>query len=102
MSRLEPLPVPGAETEDLLTRRRNARAGMVLFVLYLALYGAFVLVSAFWPTAMDVRPFAGINLAVLSGLGLIAAALFLALVYAWICRSAAAPPPGGEQGDYHR
>lgn len=77
------------------TRRRNARAGMVLFVLYLSFYGAFVLASAFWPAAMDVRPFAGINLAVLSGLGLIGAALVLALVYAWLCRSPAAPPRGG-------
>lgn len=98
MSHLDPLPAPRAEPEDVGTRRRNARAGMVLFALYLALYGAFVLASAFWPTAMDVRPFAGINLAVLSGLGLIAAALLLALIYAWLCRSPAAPPPGREPG----
>ena len=71
---------------------------MLLFLIYLAIYGAFVLVSAFWPAAMDARPFAGINLAVLSGLGLIAAALLLALIYAWLCRSPAAPPPGGPAG----
>ena len=43
---------------------------------------------------MDARPFAGVNVAVLSGLGLIAAALVLALVYAWVCRA----PAGGREG----
>lgn len=95
MSHLDQPPAPRAEPEDSRTRGRNARAGMLLFLLYLTFYAAFVLVSAFWPAAMDARPFAGINLAVLSGLGLIAAALLLALVYAWLCRSPSAPPRGG-------
>ena len=86
---------PPADTEDARTRGRNARAGMVLFVLYLALYAAYVLVSAFRPQVLDARPFAGVNLAVLSGLGLIFAALALALVYAWVCRAPAGSGEGG-------
>jgi uncharacterized membrane protein (DUF485 family) len=40
---------------------------------------------------MEVIVFAGVNLAVLYGLGLIAAAFVLALVYAWLCRSRVDP-----------
>jgi uncharacterized membrane protein (DUF485 family) len=60
---------------------RNSRIGLVLFTIYLALYGGFVLLNAFRPGAMEVTPWAGINLAVLYGLGLIIAAVVLALIY---------------------
>jgi uncharacterized membrane protein (DUF485 family) len=60
---------------------RNARIGLVLFVLYAACYAAFVFVSAFAPDWMDAKPFAGLNLAILSGFGLIVLALVLALIY---------------------
>jgi hypothetical protein len=36
---------------------------------------------------MELEPIAGVNLAILSGFGLIVAAMLLALVYTWICRS---------------
>jgi uncharacterized membrane protein (DUF485 family) len=72
--------------EDNRAAARNARYGIVLFVFYLALYTAFVLLNAFRPQVMDVTPLAGINLAVLYGLALIVTAFVLALVYAWLCR----------------
>ncbi len=65
---------------------RNARYGMILFVFYLALYAAFVLINTFVPQWMDSVPFAGVNLAIWYGFGLIASALVLALVYSWLCR----------------
>lgn len=65
----------------------NARVGMILFVLYLAFYAAFVLISAFAPAWMAQRPWAGINLAIWYGFGLIGAALGLSLVYSWLCRA---------------
>ena len=40
----------------------------------------------------------GVSLAVLSGLGLIAAAFLLALVYAWLCRAPQGAPAAGEGG----
>jgi uncharacterized membrane protein (DUF485 family) len=58
-----------------------SRLGFALFAVYLLLYGGFVLLNAFSPSAMDATPWAGINLAVLYGLGLILAAVVLALVY---------------------
>lgn len=60
---------------------RTSRLGLVLFSIYLLLYGGFVLINSFAPAVMEVIPFAGINLAVLYGFGLIVAAIILALIY---------------------
>ncbi len=73
---------------------RNARYGLALFALYALLYVAFMLLNAFAPKAMGVIVFAGINLAVAYGLGLIVAAFMMALVYAWLCRSRRTEPEG--------
>ena len=64
---------------------RNAKIGMKLFCVYLLLYGGFVFLNAFAPTTMEVLPFAGVNLAILYGFGLIIAALILALIYGQLC-----------------
>jgi uncharacterized membrane protein (DUF485 family) len=66
--------------------RRRARYGLCLFALYLVLYVGFMLLNVFAPQAMETTPIAGVNLAILYGFALIAAALLLALVYAWLCR----------------
>ena len=73
------------ETEEMAAR--NARRGMVLFLIYLVVYGAYVGLNAFRPAVMDAVPLLGVNLAVLYGLGLIVLAMVLALVYAWLCRA---------------
>lgn len=61
---------------------RNARLGLVLFFIYLALYGGFVFLTAFAPPeTMEWTPLGGINIAILYGFGLIIAALLMALLY---------------------
>ena len=80
------------EEEDMVLAARNARYGMVLFVAYLLIYGGFVVISAFWPEVMAREALFDVNLAVTYGFALIAAAMLLALVYAWLCR---ARPSGG-------
>jgi len=65
---------------------RNARIGLILFVVYLAFYSGFVLLAAFSPATMARTPWAGVNLAIWYGFALIAAALILALVYGYLCR----------------
>jgi uncharacterized membrane protein (DUF485 family) len=55
--------------------------GLILFAIYLVLYGGFVVLNAFFPASMEATPLAGVNLAIWYGLGLIVAALGLALVY---------------------
>ena len=60
---------------------RTSRLGLTLFGVYLLLYGGFVLLNTFVPAAMEATPWAGINVAVLYGFGLIVAAIVLALIY---------------------
>ena len=74
----------------------NARLGLILFTFYSLLYGAFVLLNAFAPSAMEATPLAGVNLAIWFGFGLIITALALALAYGWLCRASASAKADGE------
>jgi uncharacterized membrane protein (DUF485 family) len=65
---------------------RNARNGLLLFAVYVALYLGFMLLNAFSPERMQKPVLAGVNLAIVYGVGLIVAALVLALVYMALCR----------------
>ena len=67
--------------------QRNARLGLILFGVYLALYGGFVLLNAFSPQTMESTPVAGVNLAILYGFGLIIGAIVLALLYGFLCHA---------------
>lgn len=60
---------------------RANRLGLVLFFIYTAIYTGFVLINAVAPTLMESTPIAGINLAILSGFGLIIVAFVLAMIY---------------------
>src|SRR4026208_1254775 len=80
-----------AEEEHQHTIDRNARVGMRLFLVYLALYASFVLTTAFRPAVMEMEPIPGVTLPILPGFGLIIAAMLLALVYSWICRRGGNP-----------
>ena len=74
------------EQEDAAVVAHNTRMGVILFTVYVAFYGGFMALSAFWPEVMS-RPFLfGANLAVVYGFALIGAALVLALVYMKLCR----------------
>ena len=63
----------------------NATLGLKLFAVYLVLYLGFVLGSAFAPGFMAATPIAGLNVAVIYGIGLIKAAFLLAVVYVLLC-----------------
>jgi uncharacterized membrane protein (DUF485 family) len=69
------------------TRRAGGALRFWLFGLYLAAYVAFTILTAFDRSLMASAPFGGVNLAVLSGFGLIGAAIALALLYWWLCRA---------------
>lgn len=74
------------EQEDAAVVAHNTRIGLLLFAVYVAFYGGFMALSAFWPEVMS-RPFlGGANLAIVYGFALIVAALVLALVYTKVCR----------------
>ncbi|HUG93718.1 MAG TPA: DUF485 domain-containing protein [Planctomycetaceae bacterium] len=87
------------ETELPGIAARNSRYGLVLFAVYLLLYGGFVFLNAFAPEQMERTPLAGVNLAILYGFALIAAAFLLALVYGWLCRAQATDGEFDEDAD---
>lgn len=74
------------ESESPDSMRRNSRLGLILFAIYLVLYGGFVLLNAFAPQQMERPVLAGVNLAIVYGFVLIAVAFVLALLYGWLCR----------------
>ena len=65
---------------------KNARLGLFLFTVYTLFYAGFVLLNAFAADTMEWLPFAGINLAIWYGFGLIIGAFVLAGVYGFLCR----------------
>lgn len=77
----------GDSSERPETITRNTRYGVILFLIYLLFYGTYVGVNAFAPEVMRRTPVAGLNLAILSGFGLIGLAVVLALIYGWLCRA---------------
>ena len=74
------------EQEDAAVVTHNTRLGVILFVVYVLLYGGFMALSAFWPEVMSKPCLLGANLAVVYGFALIVAALVLALIYMKVCR----------------
>lgn len=54
---------------------------MALFSAYLLLYGGFIAINLFSPQLMERTPFAGVNLAIWYGFGLILSAILLAFIY---------------------
>lgn len=81
-------PIRTADSAELVAiQRHNAVVGMGLFVVYLAAYVGFVYLATFSPGSMSQTPLWGLNLAILYGMGLIAGALVVALIYTLLCRA---------------
>jgi uncharacterized membrane protein (DUF485 family) len=76
------------------TAARNSRVGLIFFSIYLLIYCGYVGIAAFAPAQLERTPVAGLNVAILYGLGLIVFALIFAVCYGWACRS---PVAGTEE-----
>jgi uncharacterized membrane protein (DUF485 family) len=74
------------------------RLGVILFLVYGAIYAGFVVMNLVAPALMDTILFSGLNVAVIYGFGLIVLALILALAYNRACgmREAALAEPTKE------
>ncbi|MBL7645561.1 MAG: DUF485 domain-containing protein [Candidatus Hydrogenedentes bacterium] len=75
---------------------RNARYGLILFAIYVALYGGFVFLAVFRTEVMGAIMPGGANLAIAYGFALIGAALALALVYVFLCGKAVPQSAAGD------
>lgn len=78
------------EVIDDAVVKRNTRVGLVLFFIYLLIYGVFVGLNAFWPDSMKIQVMQ-VNLSVVYGLGLILMAFLLSAIYTFICAAGVAP-----------
>ena len=69
---------------------RNARRGLLLFLIYCLLYGGFVALTSLAPQLMQqpVAWLGGVNLAVAYGMALILVAFLLAIIYMISCSDA--------------
>ncbi len=65
---------------------RHGPWGLRLFWIYAAAYLGFVMWNVLAPATMERTGAGGVSLAILSGLGIIALAVVLALVYGLLCR----------------
>jgi len=74
----------------------SSRIGLGLFWIYVLLYAGFMALVLFRPDLLSLRPFGGVNLAIAYGMGLIAGAFLLAIVYMAACRAVEdrGPPHG--------
>lgn len=63
----------------------NARAGLVLFFIYLAFYAGFMGLATFAPQAMGRPALFGVNVAITYGMGLIVGAFVVAVIYMAAC-----------------
>jgi uncharacterized membrane protein (DUF485 family) len=80
-------PPPPQRTEIFhsAAEARNARIGLWLFALYVALYAGFMWLCAFRAKLTGEPMLGGLNVAVVYGFGLILGAFVLAIVYMWLC-----------------
>jgi uncharacterized membrane protein (DUF485 family) len=66
--------------------RHNSRLGLFLFFIYCLLYAGFMALTTFKFQSLAL-PVAGVNWAIVYGMGLIVAAFVLAIVYMITCDS---------------
>ncbi len=80
-----PPPLEATEIFHSAGEARNARIGLRLFALYVALYAGFMWVTAFRPPLLGRPALGGLNVAIVYGFGLILSAFVLAMIYMWLC-----------------
>ncbi len=79
------LHAPAADSGPDLASKYKTRIGLWMFAFYSLVYAGFVVINVTQPVLMEKFIFAGLNLAVVYGFGLIVLALVLALIYNAMC-----------------
>jgi uncharacterized membrane protein (DUF485 family) len=76
-------PVAQLEKDNAIAYKTTT--GIWMFVLYGLVYLGFIVINIVNPVLMETIVFAGLNLAVVYGIGLIVFALILAVIYNALC-----------------
>ena len=76
---------PAVELGKDLSIPKKTKLGVILFIAYLAIYAGFVVIGTLFTGALGIRIFAGLNFAVVYGMGLIVLAAVVGLFYNYFC-----------------
>ena len=76
---------PAAKLEKDNASAKKTSLGIKLFVVYALIYAGFVFINTLSPSTMGIKVFAGLNLAVIYGFGLIILAIVMGVAYNRIC-----------------
>jgi uncharacterized membrane protein (DUF485 family) len=68
-------------------RSPNQTLGLLLFAVYFLFYAGFIAITVYDYALLGREVFAGVNLAIVYGMGLILLAIVLAVVYAFFAKS---------------
>ena len=72
-------------TPDTARNSAKAKLGIVMFIIYVLIYAGFIIINVASPKTMGVILFAGLNVAVVYGFGLIILAVVMGLIYNKLC-----------------
>lgn len=76
---------PAAELGVDYASKQKTRLGLILFLVYAVLYGTFVVIGLSYTELMGKKIIAGLNLAVVYGVGLILLAAVMGYIYSLVC-----------------
>lgn len=63
----------------------KSKLGVYLFIFYVLVYAGFIVINVVSPKSMGLIVFAGLNLALVYGIGLIVLAIIMGLIYNHLC-----------------
>lgn len=63
----------------------KAKLGVYMFIIYVLVYAGFIMINVLSPKLMAALVFAGLNLAIVYGFGLIVLAIIMGLIYNYLC-----------------
>ena len=72
------------EEKEIITKQKS-KLGVWLFFIYFICYSGFVAIGVFSYELLSTTVFAGLNLAVVYGMGLILFAVILGIIYNYYC-----------------
>lgn len=76
---------PATQMDADYAAKKKANLGIVFFFIYLLFYGGFVAIGVLDYEMLQKEIFAGLNLALVYGLGLIIFAVLLGILYNYLC-----------------
>lgn len=79
---------PASDWGDDKAASFKSKLGIRLFILYTIVYIGFVALNTIEPASMGIIVFAGLNLAVVYGFGLIILAIVMGVIYNHLCTAA--------------